>query len=831
MPATFAQSKTSAVVTSGKTVSAQYDNNIGSGSMLLAVVQRTVTGHNTPACAIHDDIGNKWKQAGEGCVLGTPYGVGYDHGLDMWYCEKPLAGNRPTVTATLQGYPNGVLGSMVLFLLEYPGFTNWEPWESSGVVNITGTTGTATTRDSVSANGLAVSVIVHNGSAATVPAGWNSRINDTTRKFAVADLLDTGSAGTEAAAWTGITGNTKGFGLIVVFKPAGTKVTNDQRCVALQYRLEELFSDVPIGKAISPAFISPVVGNSMILYTSPYVGNNVIDITDDHGNKWEQLFDGQFDPYGAGNNSMWICRRAQGTTATITITAHLVKGQGSQLWNQTFYVLMEYANLPADIAVLTSGDEVSEVNIIPSDISTVASVPSGSLVIGAIGGGAEIFGTLDNAAGWKTRFSDSGAEIGIIEKVPTSSGVQTASWTYAVQQVASFFVLGLGSPTPTSSGIVATQRRVEFDAPQLPGHIGQRAESIEWELLESDLTSVGILTPLDDGASVQNSLGSDIMRTLDNLLLSEYDCHEINFLTARIRPVWVMDDMSRWPMGAFMFSASDRRSRSRPGQTTRGMSMYDQNDLLLDPRREAFGILRGASIRNAMIQLVEECHIPLYNIGATGAIAGDDLAWPPATPRLKILMHLCALSGMLRPYFDNWGVLIIRSSPDLDSVEPDITYDTGPTSRILEETIVDSQDKFRLPNIYLVTATGVTESEISAYALVPATMPHSVQNLGREIVEPINLPGITDTNAGFKVAEVAAAQKVSDYFIREYETSPDPRHDTMQIIGFDSINYREVSWDLPCKYGAKMKHSLRLTYSLVQNPSETAPSGVGEVNP
>ncbi len=209
----------------------------------------------------------------------------------------------------------------------------------------------------------------------------------------------------------------------------------------------------------------------------------------------------------------------------------------------------------------------------------------------------------------------------------------------------------------------------------------------------------------------------------------------------------------------------------------------------------------------------------------------DAIAWPGGTPRLTVLRHLSALASLYRPYFDNTGTGIVERAADLDSAEPDIIYDTGPSSRINVESIVTAKDLFELPNIYLVTGSGATESEVSGYTLVPASQEHSVQNRGREIIETIALSGVSSSAAAFQAACAVAAQRPQDWVTYEFEGAPDPRHDTFDIVSVDSVNYREVSWDLTCAPGGPHRHSLRQAYSLVQNPNDTAPSGVGPVAP
>ena len=470
MVATFVQATAGTAVTSGKVATAQYGSNVTAGNLLVAVVKRRIPVSDPDGrialAYVTDDQGNPWKQANEGVTgdAAAPFGANHFHGVDIWYCDRAVVGGvRPIVTATVQGFPNEVVNGLRVLVLEYAnGAGGLECVETIGVHEVDGTTGSIVTRDSCSANDLLISVVGNNSSAFTVPSGWNSRLSDTSIGFCVADKLDSGAAGAQTAAWTGMTSNTLGYGLIVAFKPGGTRTANQPRCVRTQWRLEELGSAVPAGTAISPAFRSPAVGNTLILYTSPYVGNDVAAVNDDHGNTWRRLFDGGYDTTGDGHNSLWVCRRCIGPAATITLTATLVAGN-SYLWNQTFWLLMEYVNLPADVDVLTAGNALMHA---PSDHPTVATADPTSgletLVLGFIGGAVNNFDGLKPDAGWQSRFLDSMACVGAVERLVTAPTVQTAGWSFNIVQPTSLFVITLGSPNP--------RRRAAYVAPALPRH-------------------------------------------------------------------------------------------------------------------------------------------------------------------------------------------------------------------------------------------------------------------------------------------------------------------------------------------------------------------------
>ena len=68
-------------VTTGRTISAQYPNNVSAGSLLVAVVTRKSTSVLAPTIGqVSDDQGNHWRQAVE--FFSDDF-----YGLDIWYCE------------------------------------------------------------------------------------------------------------------------------------------------------------------------------------------------------------------------------------------------------------------------------------------------------------------------------------------------------------------------------------------------------------------------------------------------------------------------------------------------------------------------------------------------------------------------------------------------------------------------------------------------------------------------------------------------------------------------------------------------------------------------
>jgi hypothetical protein len=447
MTAAFVQGAAGIGVTSGRIASAQFDSNVLAGNLLVAVVKRRTTGPNARIAVVNviDDVGNKWKQAAEGVTAGATH----LHGVDVWYCDQAGGGNRPIVTAAVQGFPDDPPKGLRVLVLEYgDGAGGFECVESTGYCEIDGRSGSISTRDTCSPNDLLVTVIGNDSSAYTTPRGFVSRLTDTTIGFAVADKLDSGAGATQTARWTGLTGNTAGYGLIVAFKPGGIRTADQIRSLSTQYRLEPLGRGVhpPRGTAISPPFRAPTPGNTLICFVSPYVDNDVVALRDDHGNTWTRLFHGGNDTVGLGQNSAWIARNVVGAAPTITLIATMVAGE-SILWNQTLWLLIEYANLAEDAIVIAAGNALMHASSDSPSVSTDGAHDGcETLMLSYIGGQVNNFDGLRPNAGWHSRWSDSMGSNGVIERVVSTQEVQTAGWTYNVVQGCSLFVVALGAP-------------------------------------------------------------------------------------------------------------------------------------------------------------------------------------------------------------------------------------------------------------------------------------------------------------------------------------------------------------------------------------------------
>ena len=341
------QSTVGVPVTSGRTISARYERNVTTGSLLVAIVWRTSVRELAPTIGqITDDRGNRWRQAVE-------YFAGDHYGVDLWYCESAMGGSRPTVTGTGLDYPPlPGIQNMNMALLEYSGASGFELCDQICQTNIKGSSVKATTNFDLTANHeLAISTIVGNMTSAVVPEQWNSRRASAHQGCFIADNLDTGgsSQGSRLTAhWTGLTGGTTGAAIVATFVPKGVSASS-RRLLQSSYT-DSAILPAGMGHAswTSQAYpVNPKPGSTLVTFMNGSIYNPTIDcgsivsVTDSAGGKWYKAGESGPDDHTGINIACWVCDSAVGGPTTLTATF-------SNASQQLACLLLEFANLPAN---------------------------------------------------------------------------------------------------------------------------------------------------------------------------------------------------------------------------------------------------------------------------------------------------------------------------------------------------------------------------------------------------------------------------------------------------------------------------------------------------
>lgn len=342
--------------------------------------------------------------------------------------------------------------------------------------------------------------------------------------------------------------------------------------------------------------------------------------------------------------------------------------------------------------------------------------------------------------------------------------------------------------------------------------VSRRAESVQWDVLDADLVVIGSVTPIyEQPATVTNNVNRTIKRSCEPVRLAGADAAAINPLSDRLRPSWVLATGDRYPLGVFLWADNSRLIGSG-GDETSG-SLNDQTMILDQAVERTVGYDAGTSVTSALDALAAEAGLPVVYVEPSNYRLGAPVVWPVGTTRLAIMAELCGMIGYYSPYFDNWGTFVCRSVPDLTVTNAEHVYEAGLTSRIYDGSIVESDDTLEAPNRYIVRGSGANDIPVSAFYDIPADAPHSIQNRGRIIADVYEPQGVETSEQALAAAIARYVQESHTYRWIEFDSPPDPRHDTFGIVQFLGDLYREQEWRLTLAPGASMAHSLRRIYT------------------
>lgn len=447
------QSHEGSTVTSGSRVAtAQYQSNVTSGNLLVAVVRRSASSAEIAITGVvTDNQGNKWKQAHQVC--NTTDGSA-TQGLDVWVCESAGGGNAPTVTATLNQWTDGPVSAVTVAVLEYSGATGYELVDAIGQASITGTSQTVTSNYAVAqAHEVVLTAVAGNMTAAATPSGYTSRVADTTGFF-IADKLDSGgSLTTQSAAWTGMTSATAGAAIIVTFAPTGATSGPHILQMSAYGEAPPVSYTPPMTSFVVPALpVNPTAGSTLLLVinAASYVGmpvevSGILSVTDTAGNIWRKFIATGPDRGAGGQFTLFVCDSCNGGFTQPTFTVDTPA-------QTQFSLLVEVGGLTTPLTMTGSASATRQS---VGSLSTLASVPAGGMGIFTIGS----FATPQTVpgAGWTQVYSDIPGAINVQIQHSTASGVLTGTIGGGAVSLAAMFVASLASNdmSTTASGALS----------------------------------------------------------------------------------------------------------------------------------------------------------------------------------------------------------------------------------------------------------------------------------------------------------------------------------------------------------------------------------------
>ena len=335
-----------------------------------------------------------------------------------------------------------------------------------------------------------------------------------------------------------------------------------------------------------------------------------------------------------------------------------------------------------------------------------------------------------------------------------------------------------------------------------------RYTSFKFEVLDKGLNYAGDLHPdANPVPQIENNINRTIKRTLTNVRLLPSDVAAVDPLTDRVRVSAILQGVT-YPLGVFMWVTDPGTLYSYGIIGDNGF--VDLTGILDQPLGRPVGYTAGQSTDNAIASLAIEVGISSFNLASTGHTLGKPLSWGPEDSRMSVMSQLANASGCYSPFFNNAGLLTTIKPPALDVSQYE--YPLNENSRVVNGTLVISNDRLSSPNRWLATGTGATEAPVWATYTVPASAPHSYENRGFYITRTIQGQSFASTDDAYQAARSAALSDDATYEWAEFDAIPDFRHDTFDIVSLDGVLYREQGWRIDLDHKAAMHHSLRKHY-------------------
>lgn len=364
--------------------------------------------------------------------------------------------------------------------------------------------------------------------------------------------------------------------------------------------------------------------------------------------------------------------------------------------------------------------------------------------------------------------------------------------------------------------LTSTPHVAELD---LDAWIGQRQATYRFGLINGvtgeildDLTPIRNTPPI-----LTHDTSRTIKRQIQGLNLGVVDTARIDVISSRVIPYMVIGGVS-YPLGRYLFA--DRIDRVSTGGNLANAVLLDEM-FIVDQQLEtsysstvvqdADGNVSSATLaQQAVTALLTGLPVttsiepsPFYTIGS----------WAAGTSRGQPIEGLSIDGDWFSPWFDNDGVM--RFVRVFDPATAVVTFDFDSGSKVIRDTIAETNDLLTAPNRFIVASNGAVSAANAAIPLVgrydvPSSAPHSIANRGFVI------PSVTerqiDTQAQVDAAARNLGQRQTIFERTTLSTAPDPRHDGYDVIRWQGENWLEIGWSLPMVEGSSMAHTLRKSY-------------------
>lgn len=331
--------------------------------------------------------------------------------------------------------------------------------------------------------------------------------------------------------------------------------------------------------------------------------------------------------------------------------------------------------------------------------------------------------------------------------------------------------------------------------------VGQRADTFEFTLVDDEGNNLGTLRP---NRASPGRVSVDTSRitvwTCDGLQIPNVDANAINPLSDRLAVTMRLQNGSGFPLGTYMFGDHNRtRSPAEVWQP----NLFDRCFILNQSLGKTHARRPGASLQEFFTAIANDVGITqiAFEVGDTDA--GTTLTYPAGSNRYDALKALAALMGAFPPYMDASNVLVVSAPPDI-LTGADRSY--GPNGHLIRNTVTATEDSYRAPNRYVVTAGNAQAPIVGIYDL-PDSAPQSFVNRGFRVTVSTTQQGLKNNSQATQAAKTLAMKDHQNYEKVTFQSTADPRHGVYDVIQLEESIYLETGWSLNLVSGGTHDHS------------------------
>lgn len=339
-----------------------------------------------------------------------------------------------------------------------------------------------------------------------------------------------------------------------------------------------------------------------------------------------------------------------------------------------------------------------------------------------------------------------------------------------------------------------------------------REVSFRYDLLSYEEAKIGELTS-EGGTIGLNSLAQ--IKRKGNFKLKENELKDIDWLSEKVQPVFILNKEHEFPLGIFMISSPSRTLRKK--SIYRSVECFDTSMVLLEDKFDTrYRILKDTNYITAITQIINSAGILKVSIPYVGAKVKTDKEFEIGTSKLDAVNYLLQEINYTSIWVDELGNF--KANPYIlpNDRAIEYTYKNDEMSLLIPDASVEEIDLFAVPNKWVVVATNPEiDPLVSRYTNSNGASPTSTISRRRTIVD-------------YREVDDTASQSILDEYVRRiayeasnvygkfiFETALMPHHTYMDCLYCEHSDlgiknkYIETSWEMDLRAGGKMSHSAR----------------------